>query len=339
MVGCVVVRRGRIIAAGYHRRFGGPHAEIEALRACGENPRGATVYVSLEPCCHYGKTPPCTQALIEAGVAKVVVAVGDPSPEVNGQGIRRLRLAGITVQTGVLANEVREVLAPFLTRVRLGRPYVIAKWAQSLDGRLATVAGDSRWISCEASRRRVHRLRGRMDAVLVGSQTVLIDDPLLTAREVPVRRRATRVVLDSRLRLPNTCRLVATSKDIPTLIVTTTAKAATRRAESLRRDGVEIVSCRSKNGRIVLADALRVLAKRDMTNVLVEGGPTLLGSFFQHGLVDEAFVFTAPILLRGSDARTMLAGRGARRMVDALRPRTVATHRSGDDTLCHLRFT
>ena len=256
MAGCVVVRRGRIITTGYHRRFGGPHAEIEALRACGENPRGATVYVSLEPCCHYGKTPPCTQALIEAAISKVVIAVGDPSPEVSGRGIRQLRSAGITVQTGVLANEAHELLAPFTTRVRLGRPFVIAKWAQSLDGRLATPAGDSQWISCEASRRRAHRLRGRVDAVLVGSQTVLIDDPLLTARGVPVRRRATRVVLDSRLRLPNTCQLVATSKDIPTLVVTTTAKAATRKAESLRRDGVEVVSCRSRNGRVVLADAL-----------------------------------------------------------------------------------
>jgi diaminohydroxyphosphoribosylaminopyrimidine deaminase/5-amino-6-(5-phosphoribosylamino)uracil reductase len=297
------------------------------------------VYVSLEPCCRYGKTPPCTKALIEAAVGKVVVAVVDPSPEVNGRGIRQLRRAGIIVQTGVLADEARELLAPFRTRVALGRPYVIAKWAQSLDGRLAAAGGDSRWISCEASRRRVHRLRARVDAVIVGSGTVLTDDPLLTAREVVLRRRATRVVLDSRLRLPDKCQLVVTSKDIPTLVVTTRTEAATRKAESLRRKGVEVVSCRSRNGRIVLVDALRRLAKRDMTNVLLEGGPTLLGSFFSLKLVDEAFVFTAPILLGGSEARVMLAGRGARRMGDALRPRRAATLRSGDDTLCHLRFT
>lgn len=339
MVGCVVVRRGCIISEGHHRKFGGPHAEIEALRTCHVSPRGATVYVSLEPCCCHGKTPPCTKALIEAAVGKVMVAIRDPSPKVCGRGIRQLRAAGITVQTGVLADEARELLAAYTTRIELQRPYVIAKWAQSLDGRLATYAGDSRWISCEASRRRVHRLRARVDAVLVGSGTVLTDDPLLTARGVSLRRRATRVVLDSRLRLPRKSQLVATSRDIPTLVVTTTAEAVTRKAESLRRAGVEVVSCRARNGRVLLVDALHTLAKRNMTNVLVEGGPTLLRSFFEHKLVDEAFVFTAPILLGGSDAHVMLAGRGARRMADAVRPRIVSTHKSGDDTLCHMRLT
>lgn len=159
MVGCVVVRNRRVIGEGYHRRFGGPHAEIEALRFCTANPRGATLYVSLEPCCHHGQTPPCSDALIDARVVRVVVAVGDPNPVVQGRGIRRLRAAGIAVETGLLEREAAEVLAPYVTRMRLGRPYVIAKWAQSLDGKLATRTGDSRWISCEASRRSVHRLR------------------------------------------------------------------------------------------------------------------------------------------------------------------------------------
>jgi len=188
MVGCVLVRRGQVISEGYHRRFGGPHAEIAALQACQENPRGATVYVSLEPCCHQGKTPPCTEALIEAEVKRVVVAVSDPNPAVAGRGIRRLRAARLAVQTGVLAEEAGELLAPYSTRMKLGRPYVIAKWAQSLDARLATDTGDSRWISCEHSRRMVHRLRSRVDAVLVGSGTVQADDPQLTARDVSLRR-------------------------------------------------------------------------------------------------------------------------------------------------------
>ncbi|GAF88580.1 unnamed protein product, partial [marine sediment metagenome] len=184
MVGCVIVRNRRSIGEGYHRRFGGPHAEIEALLACTRDPQGATVYVSLEPCCHHGKTPPCTDALIAARVARVVVAARDPNPVVRGRGIRRLRTAGIDVETGVLEGEAAEVLAPYATRVRLYRPFVIAKWAQSLDGKLATRTGHSQWISCEASRRRVHRLRARVDAILVGCGTVLADDPLLTARGV-----------------------------------------------------------------------------------------------------------------------------------------------------------
>jgi len=339
MVGCVVVRRGQIISEGYHRRFGGPHAEIEALQACRESPRGATVYVSLEPCCHQGKTPPCTNALIEAEVNRVVVAVRDPNPAVSGRGIRQLRATGIAVQTGVLAEEAGEVIAPFVTRLELGRPYVIAKWAQSLDARLATDTGDSQWISCEQSRRMVHRLRGRVDAVLVGSGTVRADDPLLTARDVPLRRRATRVVLDSRLRLPMKCRLVETSKDLPVLVLTSAAEARTQRAASLQRRGVVVVPCRARNGRVVLADALRKLAERDMTNVLVEGGPILLTSFFRHKLVDEAFVFTAPLWLGGSNAHIIAAGRGAKSVADAVRPRVVRTRKSGSDVLCHMRLT
>jgi diaminohydroxyphosphoribosylaminopyrimidine deaminase/5-amino-6-(5-phosphoribosylamino)uracil reductase len=339
MVGCVIVRGGRIIGEGYHRRFGKAHAEVEALRDCSENPRGATIYVSLEPCCHTGKTPPCTTALIEAGIGKVVIGTRDPSPEVNGKGIRRLRAAGITVQTGALADEARELIAPFTTRSTLGRPFVIAKWAQSLDGRLGTSTGDSRWISCEASRHRVHQLRARVDAVVVGSGTVLTDNPRLTARGVSLRRRATRVVVDSRLRIPPECELVTTSENVPTLVVTTSQKAATKKSKTMRNAGVEIVACRARGGRVLLGDVLRKMAGREMTNVLVEGGPMFLGSLLEAGLVDEAFVFIAPILLGGVGSAGTLRNLGVRRVVDAARPRRVTTIKSGDDTLCHLRMT
>lgn len=339
MVGCVIVRNGRAIGEGYHRRFGGPHGEIEALQACTANPRGATAYVSLEPCCHHGKTPPCTDSLIEARVARVVVATRDPNRIQRGGGIQRLRAAGITVETGVLGCEAADLLAPYLTRIRLGRPFVIAKWAQSVDGKLAAHTGRSQWISCYASRRRVHRLRARVDAILVGSGTVLTDDPMLTARGVPIRRQALRVVLDGRLRIPETCQLVATCLTVPTVVMTTTARASTRKAERLRRKGVEVIACRATGGRLTHNDWLKKLAKRDVTNLLVEGGPMILTSLLQARLVDEAFIFTAPMLIGGYNAPGALGGRGAARIEAAIRPRSFRVQRSGTDILYRMRLT
>jgi len=339
MVGCVITQEDRIIGEGYHRRFGGPHAEVEALRACTENPRGATVYVSLEPCCHHGKTPPCSDALIEASVVRVVIAVKDPSPHTDGGGVSRLRQAGIKVDIGVCAREAGELLAPFLTWVRLNRPYTIAKWAQSLDGKLAARSGDSKWISCEASRKRVHRLRGRVDAILVGSGTVLADDPMLTARNVSIRRRALRVVLDGRLRIGEKCQLAVTASTVPTLALTSATRARSRSAQRLSRMGMEVLACHTRRGRLVLADCLRKLAERDVTNLLVEGGPTVLTAFWEAGLVDEAWVFVAPKLIGGERAPVALAGRGAARMDAAITPKTVTTHRSGTDILYRMRLT
>ena len=338
MVGCVIVRKGLTIGEGYHRRFGGPHAEIEALRACSANPRGATVYVSLEPCCHHGKTAPCSEALIKARVARVVAAVRDPSPTVRGRGIKSLCAAGINVQTGLLEREATEVLAPFVTRIRLGRPYVIAKWAQSLDGKLATYTGQSQWLCCEASRRRVHRLRARVDAILVGAGTGVADDPVLTARGVPIRRRALRVVVDRRLRIPETCQLVVTAGTVPTLVLTAAKRAKLSKAHRLRQKGVEVVSCRTRGERLALDDCLRTLATREVTNVLVEAGPTLLTALLEARLVDEALVFTAPILIGGRNAPGPLGGRGAARIEAAITPRSVQTRRSGSDILHRMRL-
>lgn len=338
MVGCVIVRGGKIIGEGYHRRFGGPHAEIEALRSASTSPRGATVYVSLEPCCHQGKTPPCSTALIEAGVGRVVAAIRDPSPPVCGKGLRALRRAGVRVEVGVLADEAVALIAPFATRIRLDRPYVIGKWAQSLDGKLAGARGESKWISCSASRRRVHRLRARVDAVLVGSGTVLSDDPALTARDVPLRRRAMRVVLDGRLRTPLRCQLVDTADDLSVLIFTTATAARSTKASRLRAAGVEVVPCRTRNGRLSIAACLSALARRDVTNVLVEGGAAVLTAFLEAKLLDEAWVFTAPILIGGT-ASAVLGNRRPRSLGTIEHPLHVTACSSGTDVFHRMNLT
>jgi len=339
MVGCVVVRSGRVIGEGYHRRFGGPHAEIDALRRCKEGARGSTVYVSLEPCSHQGKTPPCSEALIEAGVARVVAALRDPNPAVRGGGLRHLRKAGIAVEVGAGCDDAADLVAPFITYTTLGRPFVIAKWAQSLDGKLASRTGDSKWISGEASRRSVHRLRARVDAILVGSRTVIADNPLLTARDVPLRRQALRVVLDGRLQIPEMCRIVVTARAVPTLVMTSTARSRTPKAKRLKQKGVEVMSCRITRGRLALGACLAALRERGVTNLLVEGGSTVLTSFFDAGVVDRAMVFVAPRLIGGRDAPTALEGHGAGRLVDAITPHGVRIRRSGSDVLYDLRLT
>jgi len=338
MVGCVLADGGRTIAEGHHRRFGGPHAEVVALRRAGPRALGSTAYVTLEPCSHFGKTPPCCDALIEAGVRRVVVAMKDPFPEVSGRGIRRLRKAGITVDVGLCRAEAEEFNAPYLTLLRRGRPHVILKWAQSLDGKIATRTGDSQWISGQASRRLVHRLRARVDAVMVGINTVLRDDPLLTARDVPVRRTATRVVADSRLRLPPTSRLVATAAAVPLLVMTTRAAASTPRADRLRAAGATVRPCRTRGGRLDLAHLLTHLGRLRMTNLLVEGGGHLLADLLDRNLADEAYVFVAPKLIGGGDAVQAYPGRGARTIAETPTLRCITHRRIGPDLLAHIRF-
>lgn len=302
MVGCVIAAKGRTIGQGYHRRFGAPHAEVAALRSCSQSPRGATVYCSLEPCSHIGKTPPCVDALIAARVARVVIPTLDPNPEVNGRGVALLRKAGIKVEIGLLAEEAARMLRPFATRHTLGRPYVIAKWAQSFNGQLIAPSSESRWISCPESRKEVHRLRARMDAIIVGAGTAISDDPLLTAREVPLRRVAMRWVVDGRLRTPVESRLVRTAVRYPTFVFTTVGSAKSRKATALGRAGVEVIVCKSRHGRIDLNDLLHMDLFAGVTNLLVEGGPTLLNQFFAGNLVDEAQVYVAPKFIAG-DAR------------------------------------
>ena len=313
-VGAVIVDdQGRLVAEGWHECFGGPHAEIAALDRAGERARGATLVVTLEPCCHFGKTPPCVDAVIAAGIARVIIAMQDPFPRVAGKGIERLRAAGIDVEIGRLGLEARRLTAPFCKLIETGRPYVHAKWAMTLDGRIASRTGASRWISNAASRAVVHRLRGRMDAIVVGIGTALADNPLLTARPAGPRV-ATRVILDSHARLPLESQLVRTVAEAPLLIVTG-PDAPRENISTLRARNVDVFECGPTSSAPHMSRpdpnaVLEELGRRRMTNVLVEGGSAILGAFFDGQLIDEAHVFIAPKLLGGAAARSPLGGAG-----------------------------
>lgn len=337
MVGCVIARAGRIIGEGYHRRFGGPHAEIEALRRCRSTPRGASVYVTLEPCCHFGKTPPCTRALVAAGVGRVVAAMRDPHPLVGGRGLRELRRAGIRVESGLLAREAGELNAPYLKLLRRRRPWVILKWAQSLDGKIATRSGESKWITDAACRAHAQRLRGRVDAILVGCNTVLRDDPMLTCRLAGARRVATRVVLDTRLRTPLDARLVRSARRTPTWIVCG-AGASRSRAAALQAAGCVVHRVPAGRDGLSLPAVLDLLGARAMTNVLVEGGGRLLGSFVDQRLADEFHIYVAPLLIGGGRAISALNASGPAALRDALRlGKRVLVRRLGSGWLLQAR--
>ena len=331
-VGAVVLAAdGRIVGEGWHARFGGPHAEVVALTAAGETARGGTLVVTLEPCCHHGKTPPCTEAVIAAGVRRVVVGAGDPFPHVAGRGLAHLREAGIDVATGCLVAEAERLTAPFRKLVQDGRPWVIAKWAMSLDGRIAASGGDSRWISGEASRALVHALRGRMDAIMVGIGTALADDPLLTARPAGPRV-ALRVVVDSRARLPPTSRLVRSAREVP-LLVAVGPEASDDRIAALAAAGCEVWRGREGDRDARLAALLRHLGDRRLTNLLAEGGAGLLGGLFDSGSLDEAWAFAAPKLVGGATAPSAIGGRGIGRMREAPRIDVEDVVRVDDDVL------
>ncbi|MFW6059916.1 MAG: bifunctional diaminohydroxyphosphoribosylaminopyrimidine deaminase/5-amino-6-(5-phosphoribosylamino)uracil reductase RibD [Phycisphaeraceae bacterium] len=320
MVGAVIVRGGEVIGSGWHRQCGGPHAEIEALGDCqqrGHDPAGATMYVSLEPCTHHGRTPPCTDALLEAKLARVVIAMVDPFERVAGEGIRRLREAGIEVTLGIGEAQAHDLNAPFIKRQTTGLPWVILKWAQSLDGRTATRTGRSQWISNEASRRRVHEWRGRVDVIMAGIGTVLADDPQLTARDVELRRVAHRVVVDPDLRLPEHARLVeALGNDHPP--VTLAIRQALIDAHDPRildweARGVGIIGLPLRDardpGHLDLEPLMRELTQRhEATNILVEGGAALHGRLIEQGLADQLLAFIAPRLM--GDEAALPAVRG-----------------------------
>lgn len=337
MVGCVLVRDGRLIGRGYHRRFGGPHAEADALAGC-DDARGATAYVTLEPCCHQGKTPPCADALITAGVIRVVAAMRDPFPKVDGGGLARLTAAGIEVRVGLLQDQAEELNAAYLKRVRLGLPWVIAKWAMTLDGRIATVAGESQWITGPAARRETHRLRGRVDAVAVGMGTVVADDPRLTARDIdgPPPRHAARVVF-CRHRVPSPrSRLLADLPQAPLVIVAGPAVDPLALAR-LRDAGATTWETESADPRAAVTQALRRSVERPWgegspaTTWMVEGGGRLLASFFEADHIDEVHVYLGPRLFGGQAAPGPIAGAGIDRLASAPRFRLTSLDRLEDD--------
>lgn len=316
MVGCVIARGAEIIGEGWHRAFGGPHAEVEALRLAGPRAAGATMYVSLEPCCHHGKTPPCTDTIRAAGIRRVVAAMRDPFPQVDGGGLTQLEAAGIEVAVGELELEARRLNAPYLKLVERGRPWVIAKWAMSLDGKIATRTGESQWISNEKSRAVVHQIRGRVDAIIVGRETVLRDDPRLTARPAG-SRRALRVILDTNASLPLDMKVVQTAKDSPVMVVTSKKSSAERRAK-LQDAGCEVLVCSGESHAIRLGQLLDEFGRRRMTNVLVEGGGRVLGALLDIREIDEAHVFVAPKLIGGLGAPNPVAGEGIENIGNAI---------------------
>jgi diaminohydroxyphosphoribosylaminopyrimidine deaminase/5-amino-6-(5-phosphoribosylamino)uracil reductase len=299
-VGCVIVNDGRVVGRGWTQPGGRPHAETEALRRAGAAARGATAYVSLEPCSHHGRTPPCAEALIAAGIARVVAALDDPDPRVSGSGLARLRQAGIAIETGLCAEEAAELNAGFLCRVTKGRPLVTLKLATSLDGRIATATGQSRWITGPAARERAHLLRATHDAVLVGPGTALADDPLLTCRLPGLEDRSpVRIVLDRSLRLPATLRLFTEARETPSWVVTSAVADPGRRA-ALEKLGITVIAVEpDATGGLDLAATLRALGYKGLTRLLVEGGGGLAASLLRAGLVDRLVWLHAPLLIGG----------------------------------------
>jgi diaminohydroxyphosphoribosylaminopyrimidine deaminase/5-amino-6-(5-phosphoribosylamino)uracil reductase len=339
LVGAVVAKGERTIGEGFHAAAGEPHAERQALASCSEDPAGATLYVSLEPCCHQGRTPPCTEAIVEAGIARVVVASDDPSEKASGRGLGVLRDEGVRVEIfdGELSHEARLLNQPFRKHARTGRPLVVFKSAMTLDGKVATRTGDSQWISSEASRARVHRWRAESDAVAVGLGTALADDPQLTARVEAVRRQPRRVVFDSEARLPIDSRLVRGLDEAPVIVVV--SRAASRTAvQALESAGCDVVVASGNNEAARVASALDELGARGIQSLLLEGGPRLAGSFLEAGEVDEARIFVAPLLTGGRDARTAVEGMGVEQIADAKRALATEVERIEDDVLICTRF-
>lgn len=335
-VGCVIVRNGRVVGRGVTGAGGRPHAEQLALAMAGPAARGATAYVTLEPCAHHGRTPPCADALIAAGVARVVAATGDPFEAVDGRGLARLREAGVTVELGLLAEEAEGVAAGFLTRVRLGRPLVTLKLASTLDGRIATRDGQSRWITGPEARRAVHLMRAGHDAVMVGVGTVVADDPDLTCRLPGLRRTGlVRVVADGHLRTPLTARLVATARAAPTWYLHRNGASPERR-DAMREAGVRLIEVAGSEAEFDPGSALAALGEAGLTRVLVEGGSRLAAALLRAGLVDRLVWFHAPSVL-GGDGFPAAQAFGVATLDAMPRFRRVASRSVGDDMLTEFR--
>jgi diaminohydroxyphosphoribosylaminopyrimidine deaminase/5-amino-6-(5-phosphoribosylamino)uracil reductase len=330
-VGCVIVADGRIVGRGRTADGGRPHAETIALSEAGELASGATAYVTLEPCAHHGKTPPCAEALVDAGVARVVIAAGDPNPVVSGRGIETLRSAGIAVQQGVLEEEARNDLRGFLSVQEQQRPFVTLKLALTIDGRIATSTGDSQWITGTEARRRVHMMRSSHDAVLVGGGTARADDPMLTVRGLGIERQPVRVVMSNRLDLSCDSNLGRSARDVPVWLCHG-PDASAGAITNWRGVGAETVLCEATGDKLDVNDVLRKLAERGLTRVFCEGGGEVASSLISAGLIDELLVFQAGCVI-GGDGRSGIGAMGLTRLADAPRMKLVAVERIGEDVL------
>jgi diaminohydroxyphosphoribosylaminopyrimidine deaminase/5-amino-6-(5-phosphoribosylamino)uracil reductase len=330
MVGAVVVKHGSLVGEAYHRRAGEAHAEVLALQRAGGEAQGATLYLNLEPCTHHGRTPPCVPTVIEAGVSQVVIGMEDPNPLVKGRGVASLQTAGLDVRVGILQTECRRLNEAFCKYIVTGKPFVILKVAATLDGKISTRTGNSKWISSEASRHMVHRLRNEIDGVIVGIGTVLKDDPLLTAR-IRGGRDPFRIILDSRLRIPDEAAVLRTSPE--KTVVATTEMAPKDRASRLEEKGVHVLILESKDQRIDLNSLLGKLGEMEMMSLLVEGGSRVNGSFLDEGLVDKVLFFLSPRLIGDCEALGIFGGKGAIQLEEAIPVRDLRIRKVGGDIL------
>lgn len=325
MVGAIIVKNGTIIGKGYHKKAGAPHAEIEALNAVTADPKGATIYVNLEPCSHYGKTPPCVDAIIKAKITKVVCCTNDPNPLVKGKGLKKLEEQGILISAGMLQKEARELNEIFFTFHEKKRPFIALKFAASLDGKIATAAGDSKWITNEKSRKFARILRSQYQSILVGSNTIIKDNPHLGTR-MNGKKEPVRIILDSRLRIPFDS-LVLRDNNV---IIATTTNAAIAKKNILKEKGIEILEFDKK---ILLPELLHELAKREITSCFVEGGSRILGSFVDAKLADRVYAFHAPMIIGGEKAIPAVGGNGADIIADSIQLNRVSFKRLGDNLL------
>ena len=333
MVGAVVVKQGKVVGEGYHSRAGYPHAEVEALRQAGNKARSADLYVNLEPCCHFGRTPPCTDAIIQAGIKRVFVGMKDPNKQVSGKGLRALKAQGIVIVSGILKKECMKLNESFVKVMQTGMPFVIMKTAMSLDGKIATRSGDARWISGELARKHVHKIRNYVDAILVGTETVLKDNPRLTCRlatgsvEHPIR-----IILDRRNRIPLTANVFKNSRSQPVIYVTGSDISPARQKALVARK-VEILNGKfGKNG-FHIKPLLKELANRDMNSILVEGGAELNASVLKAGVVDRVVAFISPMLIGGGKAPGFLGGQGVMKVNDAIKLKDIEVTKIGEDLM------
>jgi len=331
MVGAVIVRDRKIIAEGYHKKAGAPHAEVIAMKQAGGRARGSTLYVNLEPCCHIKKkTPPCTRAIIKAGIRRVVVAMTDPNPMVSGKGIQELRNAGIGVETGILEDEARRLNEAYIRFITVKRPFVILKLAQSLDGKIATSKGESKWITGEKARRLVHRLRNEMDAVMVGINTIIKDDPSLDCR-LRGGRNPLRIILDSKLRIPCDAR-VLDHNDGRTIIVTT-ERANRDKMERIMDKGGQILIVNDRGGRVDIRDMMKRLGRMDIMSILIEGGSSIATSAISEGVVDKIMLFISPMIMGGTDSIPSIGGKSPPSLEDTVKVRELKVRKVGKDIL------
>ena len=333
LVGAVIVRAGEIVGEGYHQRAGGAHAEINALYQAKGLADGATMYVTLEPCCHWGRTPPCTEAIIRANIAHVFVAMNDPNPHVAGNGIRQLEEAGLRIEVGLCEAEARQLNEVFIKYITTQRPFVILKSAISLDGKIATSSGESQWITSEVSRLKGHEVRSQVDAILVGIGTVLQDNPSLTTR-LPNRKGEDpiRIVIDSRGRTPLGAKVFNPDSNAGTLIVVT-GNAPLEKVEAFKAAGADILIVEEKDERICLDTLMKELGRREITSILIEGGGEINAAALQAGVVDKLMFFIAPKLIGGQDAPGPIGGVGIDRLTDAIALRDIKTTQMGTDFL------